>query len=92
VKKRALITGGAGFVGSHVADAFVGAEWDVTVADNLTTGRRENVPDGATFVDIDVTIATCAIIVIKNEPTTLTISVAHGNPVKPSTAVPRPTR
>jgi UDP-glucose 4-epimerase len=55
VTQRALITGGAGFVGSHVADAFVAAKWDVTVADNLSTGRRENVPEGATFVDIDVT-------------------------------------
>ena len=53
--QRALITGGAGFIGSHVADAFVAAQWDVTVADNLATGRRENVPDAATFVDIDVT-------------------------------------
>jgi UDP-glucose 4-epimerase len=55
VTQRALITGGAGFIGSHVADAFVAAQWDVTVADNLSTGRRENVPDAATFVDIDVT-------------------------------------
>jgi UDP-glucose 4-epimerase len=55
VTQRALITGGAGFIGSHVADAFVAARWDVTVADNLSTGRRENVPDGATFIDIDVT-------------------------------------
>jgi UDP-glucose 4-epimerase len=55
VTQRALITGGAGFIGSHVADAFVAAQWDVTVADNLSSGRRENVPDAATFVDIDVT-------------------------------------
>jgi UDP-glucose 4-epimerase len=55
VTQRALITGGAGFIGSHVADAFVAAQWDVTVADNLASGRRENVPDAATFVDIDVT-------------------------------------
>ena len=53
--QRALITGGAGFIGSHVADAFVAAQWDVTVADNLSSGRRDNVPDAATFVDIDVT-------------------------------------
>jgi len=55
VTQRALITGGAGFIGSHVADAFVAAGWDVTVADNLSSGRRENVPDAATFIDIDVT-------------------------------------
>jgi UDP-glucose 4-epimerase len=55
VTQRVLVTGGAGFIGSHVADAFLAAKWDVTVADNLSSGRRENVPDGATFVDIDVT-------------------------------------
>jgi UDP-glucose 4-epimerase len=55
VTRRALVTGGAGFIGSHVADAYLAAGWDVTVVDNLTTGRRENVPDKAAFVDLDIT-------------------------------------
>jgi UDP-glucose 4-epimerase len=53
VKRRVLVTGGAGFIGSHVADAFLGAGWDVTVLDNLSRGRRQNVPKGAEFHLLD---------------------------------------
>ena len=42
--KKILITGGAGFIGSTIADAFVAAGWDVAILDNLSSGRRENVP------------------------------------------------
>ena len=38
--KRALVTGGAGFIGSHVVDALLVVGWDVAVVDNLSTGRR----------------------------------------------------
>ncbi|MBI3953773.1 MAG: NAD-dependent epimerase/dehydratase family protein [Chloroflexi bacterium] len=44
---RVLVTGGAGFIGSHVVDALVAGGAEVVVVDNLSTGRRENVP-GAT--------------------------------------------
>ena len=37
-RKRVLITGGAGFIGSHVADAFLTTGFDVAVVDNLSTG------------------------------------------------------
>ena len=43
---RVLITGGAGFIGSHVAEAFLAAGHDVSIVDNLATGRRENLPPG----------------------------------------------
>jgi dTDP-glucose 4,6-dehydratase len=39
---RALVTGGAGFLGSHLCDALLGAGWRVVVVDNLLTGRRAN--------------------------------------------------
>ena len=39
---RILVTGGAGFVGSHVVDALVKADYDVYVMDNFSTGTREN--------------------------------------------------
>lgn len=42
-KKKALITGGAGFVGSHLAERLLADGYDVTVLDNLSTGRPENV-------------------------------------------------
>jgi len=52
--KRILVTGGAGFIGSHVADAFLAAGWDVAVVDDLSTGKRENVPAAARFYPCDV--------------------------------------
>jgi UDP-glucose 4-epimerase len=40
---RALVTGGAGFIGSHLADALIARNWHVTVLDDLSTGSRSNV-------------------------------------------------
>jgi UDP-glucose 4-epimerase len=51
---RALVTGGAGFIGSHLADRLVDRGADVVVLDDLSTGRRENVPSQAKFVEGDV--------------------------------------
>jgi UDP-glucose 4-epimerase len=48
--KRILVTGGAGFIGSHVADALLRRGHDVTILDDLSGGFRGNVPDGARFV------------------------------------------
>lgn len=53
-QRRVLVTGGAGFIGSHVAEAHVGAGDRVWVVDDLSSGRRSNVPDGATFVHADI--------------------------------------
>ena len=52
---RALVTGGAGFIGSHLSDALVGAGHEVTVVDDLSRGRRSRVPASARFVQADVT-------------------------------------
>jgi len=49
-----LVTGGAGFIGSHMALELLDAGEDVFVLDNLSTGFRWAVPDGATFVEGDV--------------------------------------
>jgi UDP-glucose 4-epimerase len=54
---RALVTGGAGFIGSHITDALIDAGHTVTVIDDLTRGRREQVNTGATFVELDITMA-----------------------------------
>ena len=51
---RVLVTGGAGFIGSHVADAFIGNGWDVTVVDDLSSGKRENIPEKARFHELGV--------------------------------------
>src|SRR5262245_42159652 len=47
---RVLVTGGAGFIGSHVADALIARGHHVTVLDDLSGGFRENVPAAAAFV------------------------------------------
>lgn len=51
---RVFITGGAGFIGSHVSRALLEAGHQVTVFDNLSRGRRELVPEGAVFVPGDL--------------------------------------
>ena len=53
-KRRVLVTGGAGFIGSHVADAYLAAGDSVWVVDNLSSGRRENLPAKADFVELDI--------------------------------------
>jgi len=51
---RAIVTGGAGFIGSHVADALLERRDEVTVVDDLSHGRRENVAAGARLAVLDV--------------------------------------
>ena len=51
---KVLVTGGAGFIGSHLADRLVAEGHDVVVLDNESTGRRENVPREARFIKGDV--------------------------------------
>ena len=51
---RVLVTGGAGFIGSHVVDRLLGDAHDVLVVDDLSTGKREQVPAGAEFVRMDM--------------------------------------
>lgn len=60
---RALVTGGAGFIGSHVADLYLENGYDVTVLDNFASGRRENVPQRARLVELDLTSAEAAAVV-----------------------------
>ncbi|HEX9580561.1 MAG TPA: NAD-dependent epimerase/dehydratase family protein [Gemmatimonadales bacterium] len=51
---KVLVTGGAGFIGSHVAEAYLRDGYDVVALDNLSSGRRENVPAGAGLVEADI--------------------------------------
>jgi UDP-glucose 4-epimerase len=50
----ALVTGGAGYIGSHMVLALLDAGWKVVVVDDLSTGRRRAVPAAAAFVEGDV--------------------------------------
>ncbi len=49
-----LVTGGAGFIGSHVADAMAAARVEVHVLDDLSSGRRENLPESAVLHEMDI--------------------------------------
>lgn len=54
---RILVTGGAGFIASHVVDAFLALGHEVAVFDNLSTGSLENIPAGVRFFEGDITDA-----------------------------------
>ena len=56
-RRSVLVTGGAGFIGSHVADAFIEQGCDVAVLDNLSSGRAANVPAAASLFEADLTDA-----------------------------------
>ncbi len=49
-----LVTGAAGFIGSHIADVLIAAGHHVIIVDNLHTGHRHNVPAAATFYEADI--------------------------------------
>ena len=48
------MTGGAGFTGSYVAEHLLHSGHEIAVVDNLSTGRRENIPKGAEFYEADI--------------------------------------
>jgi UDP-glucose 4-epimerase len=75
---RILLTGGAGFIGSHVAEHLMKRGHEVAVIDNLSTGKWENVPDGAQFYEVDIR-SDCAWIFEEFEPQALSHQAAQMN-------------
>ncbi len=51
---KVLITGGAGFIASHIADAYLAAGHEVVILDDLSSGKRANVPAAAKFLQMDI--------------------------------------
>jgi len=51
---KIMVTGGAGFIGSHVTDMMIEAGYEVIVVDDLSTGRRSNLNPHATFYEVDI--------------------------------------
>ncbi|MBX6772814.1 MAG: NAD-dependent epimerase/dehydratase family protein [Chloroflexi bacterium] len=65
---RILITGGAGFIGSHLAEALITAGDQIVVVDDLSRGVRENVPPEATFEQLDLAAASLEPILERYRP------------------------
>ena len=65
---KILVTGGAGFIGSHVVDGFLAAGHEVRVIDDLSTGKRANLNAKATFYNVDIRSAEIADIFAKEKP------------------------
>jgi UDP-glucose 4-epimerase len=84
----ALITGGAGFIGSHVAERFLAEGWTVSIIDNLVTGKRENLPATATFHELDIRSAEAAALVASLRPQAL-VHLAAQMDVRKSVEDPR---
>ena len=54
--QKVIITGGAGFIGSHLSDQLISQGVEVIIIDNLSTGKKENLNSKAFFVDIDLSM------------------------------------
>lgn len=65
-KRKVLVTGGAGFIGSHVADAYLDRGDRVWIVDDLSSGKRENLPEGAVFVEADIA-SSCVADIVRRE-------------------------
>jgi UDP-glucose 4-epimerase len=86
--KRILITGGAGFIGSTIADSFLEAGWDVAVLDDLSSGKRDNVPAGARFYPVDVRSGAAHEVLLRERPQVICHQAAQID-VRKSMADPR---
>ncbi len=67
VSENALVTGGAGFIGSHIVDALLAAGYSVAVIDNLSTGKVENLNPAARFYRVDIRDASAVAEVFQKE-------------------------
>src|SRR3954465_5938754 len=84
---RVLVTGGAGFIGSHIAEAYLRDGGEVVVLDDLSRGQQKNVPRGARFVRADIrspearqTIATGKFDVVNHHAAQIDVRVSVDQP------------
>ena len=84
---KVMVTGGAGFIGSHVVDALVAAGHDVCVVDDLSTGRRQNLNPRARFYQVDLRDAALDDIIAEEKPDVVSHQAARAN-VRESMAKP----
>ena len=72
-----LVTGGAGFIGSHLVDALLAAGQEPVVLDNLASGGRENLPNGVTVVNMDIADAGVVEVIADLQPEVLIHAAAQ---------------
>jgi UDP-glucose 4-epimerase len=65
---KVLVTGGAGFIGSHIVDELLEQGYETVVVDNLSTGNREFVPDNVIFYETDITSQQLKEIFLREKP------------------------
>jgi UDP-glucose 4-epimerase len=74
---KVVVTGGAGFIGSHVVDGYVAAGHDVIVVDDLSTGHRENLNPKARFHQLDIQDPRTAELIRSERPEVLNLHAAQ---------------
>jgi UDP-glucose 4-epimerase len=79
---KVLVTGGAGFIGSHVADRLIADGHEVVVVDNLSTGMRENVNPRAEFYQMDLVDPGLKDVFERERPEVVNHHAAHANVTK----------
>ena len=76
---KILVTGGAGFIGSHIAEAYLAEGHDVCVVDDLSSGFERNVPAGARFHKVDIRSAELDKVIGEEKPEVVNHQAARAN-------------
>lgn len=76
---KILVTGGAGFIGSHIVDAFLAQGHEVCVVDDLSSGSRTNLPDQVRFHEIDIRDAGLLEVFEEEKPEVVSHQAARAN-------------
>lgn len=76
---RILVTGGAGFIGSHICDRLLSLGQTVCVVDNLSTGKRCHLPEGIDFYELDIRDPDLDKVFANHKPEIVIHQAAHAN-------------
>jgi UDP-glucose 4-epimerase len=76
---KILVTGGAGFIGSHIVDAYLAEGHEVCVVDDLSSGFRNNLPEGVRFYEVDIRDAKLADVFEQERPEVVNHQAARAN-------------